>query len=134
MTNEVIFLGNCLNCGYKTSELNFRFNLSCFLRICAAIAFFTSLWRHSSMAAGSFLSCRGQNLPIHQLGPMTSQFINLACWLTSFLEHVSCILFVFCLLRDISSFLFTVWLFVFFFLILSHILESTHFLDCATLK
>ncbi len=64
---------------------------------------------------------------------MTSQFIILACRLTSFLEHMSCIL---CFLspEGLSSFLFTVWLFVFLFLILSHILESTHLLDGVTLK
>ncbi len=133
-----------LNCGYKTAEL-IRFNLSCFLRICAVsillklcllikldpffqISPFWSSHHHGDTAAGLL----GNFCPI--VGrTMTSQFIILACRLTSFLERVSCIL---CFLspEGLSSFLFTVWLFVFLFLILSHILESTHLLDGVTLK
>lgn len=118
--NEVIFMGIGLNCGYKTAEL-IRFNLSCFLRICAVsfllklcllikldpffqISPFWSSHHHGDTAAGLL----GNFCPI--VGrTMTSQFI-LACRLTSFLEPVSGIL---CFLspEGLSSFLFTVWLF-----------------------
>ncbi len=119
VTNEVIFMGIGLNCGYKTAE-QMRFNLSCFLRICAVsfllklcllikldpffqISPFWSSHHHGDTAAGLL----GNFCPI--MGrTMTSQFIILACRLTSFLEHMSCIL---CFLspEGLSSFLFTVW-------------------------